>query len=107
MCARQLLKLQKQKTEKKKEEETTRNQIAVFVCALCCGLVMGDDDDRRNWRDSCCPLDVTTATNVLAHISTRFPFLTTQTKTCMHPQSCHFIVLLCIYSCMYVFKVQM
>ncbi len=49
------------------------------LCALSCGLVMGEHDDRWNQRDSHCPLDVTTATNVLAHINTRSLFSTTQT----------------------------
>lgn len=30
-------------------------------------VVLGEDDHRMKWRDSCCPLDVTTATNVLTH----------------------------------------
>lgn len=38
--------------------------------ALCCAVVSGRDDDRVNWRDSRCPLDVTTATSDLAHAST-------------------------------------
>lgn len=44
-------------------------QTAVALEALCCAVVSGRDDDRVNWRDSRCPLDVTTATSVLAHAS--------------------------------------
>lgn len=50
----------------KMEQKTAESEDPT---AFCCGLVMGEDDDRRNWRDSHCPLDVTTATSVLALIS--------------------------------------
>lgn len=72
-CARRLLKSQRHKKDssQKKGVGATRNQIVVFVRDPRCGLVMGEDADRRNWRDPRCPPDVTTATNVLAHAHTR------------------------------------
>lgn len=57
------------------------------------------DDDRMNWRDPRCPLDVTAATNVLAHtsqapLSVFFSFERTQTNTGLHPHKCHLVALL-------------
>lgn len=96
-----MLKLEKQKRflteEKKKQLENTYQYFFVFS-----NVVLGEDDHKMNWRDACCPLDVTTATNILTHTSALAPSEKKQQpkNTGMHPRRCHLIMFRCIFFAM-------